>query len=324
MKKFLISLLLIPIAGFSQNLYNYGFSGTTSNLTTAGWVLTNQSTPTSATLWSVASYIPVVIDAAATPPVNNLSFGTVVLPEGATCPPPYGQAGGENSFTLVNFTSTTGAGTISNWMISPVVTVKNGDVVSFFARLGKIPGSPGSQFPDRLQLRMSTTGASTVNPSTGSAGLGSFTTLLFDVNPTLVVNVFPQVWTQYTATISGLPNDTAVKFGFRYFVTNGGPSGANSDIMGVDIFSVDRTLGTENFFKTNFAVYPNPATDVINISNVNKLEITSAEITDINGRIIKNIKSGVESINISDLNTGVYFLRISIDSGEGVTKIVKN
>lgn len=54
------------------------------------------------------------------------------------------------------------------------------------------------------------------------------------MNSTLVANVYPQVWTQYTITFSGLPAPTSGRLAFRYFVTNGGPSGANSDYIGVD------------------------------------------------------------------------------------------
>ena len=233
----------------AQNVYNYGFSGTTANLTTAGWTRTNQSTvtpptPPSTTLWTISAYAPVVVNSAATPPVTTLPFSTAVVPNGQTCPAPNGQAGGANSFALVNYTSTsstlaTGA-TISNWLISPIVNVSNGDIVTFYSRRGKVPGSPGGGFADRLQLRMSTDGSFTVDPATGPTDTGSYSTLLTDINPTLAAAGFPSVWTQYSYTITGLTGPTDVKFGFRYFVANGGPNGSNSDIIGIDSFSVDK------------------------------------------------------------------------------------
>lgn len=67
-----------------------------------------------------------------------------------------------------------------------------------------------------------------------SAAVGDFTTLLLSINPTLVTNVYPQVWTQYTITIAGLPAPTSGRLAFRYFVTNGGPTGSNSDYIGID------------------------------------------------------------------------------------------
>src|SRR5205085_11413703 len=66
--------------------------------------------------------------------------------------------------------------------------------------------------------------------------VGDFTTLLLDINPTLVTGVYPTVYTQFTVTITGVPALTTGRLAFRYFVTNGGPSGANSDIISIDTF----------------------------------------------------------------------------------------
>lgn len=307
MKKTLLMLLMVPFFGIAQNQFAFGFDGTTAAMISAGWQTTNQSSPVGASTWTNATF---------TVPLTGAIFGS-----GNTTTIPVGQAGGNNSFCLVNFNSTTGAGIISNWLITPSITVQNGDVVTFYSR----KGTDGTgDFPDRLELRMSSA-ATHVNPSTGSSDLGTFTTLGVSVNPTLVAGfVYPKTWTQYTYTVAGLTGATAVKFGFRYFVTNGGPSGANSDIIGIDTFSVDRTLGTSDFFKNNFTVYPNPANDVINVSNLGNLEITKASITDVNGRIVKEVNSSFETINISELNSGVYFLKINTLEGSGTTKIVKN
>lgn len=138
--------------------------------------------------------------------------------------------GAATAYIGANFNNTTGANTISNWLCTPVLTIKNGDVVSFYTR----KATPDT-YPDRLQLRMSTNGAST-NVGTGATAVGDFTTLLLDINPTLVTGVYPTAWTQYTVTISGLSSPMTGRFALRYFVTNGGPSGANSDYIGIDNF----------------------------------------------------------------------------------------
>lgn len=305
MKKTLL-LFLLPFFGVSQNQFAFGFDGTTAAMISAGWQSTNQSSPVGAGTWQNAAF---------TTPLSNPIFGS-----GNTTTIPVGQAGGNNSFALVNYTSTTGAGTISNWLITPDITVQNGDVVTFYSR----KGTDGTQdFPDRLELRMSS--IATVVPSTGSADVGSFTTVCATINPTLVGGfVYPKVWTQYSYTVAGLSGATPVKFAFRYFVTNGGPSGANSDIIGIDTFSVDRPLSTDSFFKNNFAVYPNPVNDVVNISSLNNSEISQVSISDINGRVVKEVNSNVSNISVGDLNAGVYFLKINTLEDVATTKFVKN
>jgi hypothetical protein len=85
-------------------------------------------------------------------------------------------------------------------------------------------------------------------------------------------------------------------------------------------------LSTENSFATaNFSVFPNPATDVVNV-NAGNLVINSIQVTDLNGRVINTINvnaSSTAQVNISELMTGIYFLTVSTDQGVGTSKIVK-
>lgn len=292
MKKLLLSLSLLVTFGAAQaqNLFTENFD-TFTNLAVAGWSQTNQSSPVGASTWAQGG-------------------GTAFT--GA-------YNGPATSFTLCNYNSTTGAGTISNWLISPVMTLDNGDVISFYTR----QGGTAPSYPDNMELRISTNGAFTIAPSGGSAGLGDYTTLAVEVNPFLDLDGYPLTWTQYTYTMTGLTGPTDCKLGFRYYVTDGGPTGANSNIIGLDALTVNRPLATDSFFKNNFAVSPNPASDVINIANNSTSTITSIQITDMNGRTVKEVKGMVEQINISELNAGVYFLKINSNQGTGTSKIIK-
>ncbi|MBI4917235.1 MAG: choice-of-anchor J domain-containing protein [Acidobacteria bacterium] len=127
-----------------------------------------------------------------------------------------------------NYNATTGASTISDWLMTPAVTMMNGDTLSFYTRC-----PDPSDYPDRLQVRLSLNSAST-NVGTLPEDVGDFTTLLLDINPTLAAGGYPNTWTQYTITVSGLPGLQTGRFAFRYYVTNGGPSGANSNYIGLD------------------------------------------------------------------------------------------
>ncbi len=138
---------------------------------------------------------------------------------------------GPNSGTdyiAANFNNTSGNNTISNWLFTPGVTLKNGDKFSFFTR------TTTGLFPDRLQVRMSTNGTST-NVGTTPTSVGDYSTLLLDINPTYTATGYPTAWTQYTLTMSGLPAaGISGRLAFRYFVESGGPAGANSDYIGID------------------------------------------------------------------------------------------
>ncbi len=162
--------------------------------------------------------------------INNLSspIGTVSWGQGDnTSPfPPHSGTG----FAFVNYQSGSSAADLSNWLIAPSRTFNNGDVLSFWSRTVDSPA-----YPDRLEVRLSTNGTST-NVGSTSTSVGDFTTVLLTINPTLTTTGYPSVWTQYTVTISGLAGPTTGRVAFRYFVTNGGPSGNNSDYIGIDEF----------------------------------------------------------------------------------------
>lgn len=83
-------------------------------------------------------------------------------------------------------------------------------------------------------------------------------------------------------------------------------------------------LGTQETmqYDNRIQVYPNPVKDVFKINNPEKISITSVEIMDMSGRIIKNLK-GFEEYNISEVPKGVYMLKIKSSEISKVTKLVK-
>jgi hypothetical protein len=187
-----------PLAYTSTASFSEGFDDITT-LPGAGWYFQNNSSPLGLTDW--------------------FQGNDTVFPS---------HAGAPTAYIGANFNNTSGAGTISNWMLTPEISLANGDTISFWTRT-----AAGSIWADRLQVRLSTAGSST-NVGTLATDVGDFTTLLLDINPTLVSTGYPQVWTQYTATLSGIPGGATGRVAFRYFVTDGGPSGNNSNYIGID------------------------------------------------------------------------------------------
>jgi hypothetical protein len=146
-------------------------------------------------------------------------------------------SGAPTSYIGANFNNTSGVGTISNWLLTPETVFNNGDSFSFWTR---VP-TGGGAFPDRIEVRWSGNGGSTDVGATATS-VGDFDTLLLSINPDLTSTGYPEVWTQYTVNISGLSGPTSGRLGFRYFVTNGGPSGANSNYIGIDTFEYVSTV----------------------------------------------------------------------------------
>jgi len=235
----------------AQETLTEGFDNI-ANLTSQGWAFSNLSSPLGSTGWFQG--VTTVFDA---------------------------QAGPTNSYIAANFNNTTGGtGTISNWMFTPSYTLNNGDVITFFTRV------PGSNFPDRLELRMSTNGNSTNSGGT-STSVGDFTTLLLSINPNLVAGGYPTTWTQYSVTISGLSEPVQGRLAFRYFVTNAGPTGANSDYIGIDSYTYTPQMtyawspanGLSNANISNPIANPSSTTSYSVTVTKNGCAVTSAPIT---------------------------------------------
>ena len=83
-------------------------------------------------------------------------------------------------------------------------------------------------------------------------------------------------------------------------------------------------LSTENIVKPTVSVYPNPAIEYIILDNQNS-SIVEATIHDLNGRIIGQFKihSQNEKLNISNLKSGIYVMKISSFDTEKLVKIIK-
>jgi uncharacterized repeat protein (TIGR01451 family) len=145
------------------------------------------------------------------------------------------QSGAANSYVEADYFNNGDSGTISNWLVTPQLLLQNGTQLTFYTRT--IFGSP---FPDRLQVRMSTNGASS-NVGSAAEDVGDFTTLLLDVNPTEAQGGYPESWTPYTATVSGVPTQTVGRLAFRYYVHDGGPNGSRSLYIGIDTASYSCT-----------------------------------------------------------------------------------
>ncbi len=141
--------------------------------------------------------------------------------------------GGAEDFFASSFMATNANTpvTLSAWLLTPTLTLINGSVFEFYSRTVSNPAT----YPDRLEVYLSTAGTST-NVGTSYTSTGTFSTLLVTINPSLTTTDYPEIWTLYTATISGLSAPETGRFGFRYHVTNGGSSqqAVNSEFIGID------------------------------------------------------------------------------------------
>lgn len=141
-------------------------------------------------------------------------------------------------------------------------------------------------------------------------------------------------WYSQAAGIEYLGTDGAASGFFPLeatLINVGGTNNTTSSMFKLDDFMVGAVASEEDPLSTQqleivetFSIYPNPAKDVINVAN-SADAIENVTITDMNGRVVKQVVLGVNEgqINISDLSQGVYILNAT-SNGKSVTeKIVK-
>jgi hypothetical protein len=172
-----------------------------AGLTASGWTLTNQSAPAGTTAWFQGN--PGVFTA---------------------------QSGAADAYIAANFAAADFGGNISLWLVSPVLTLQNNDLVSFYTR------SEDPTFGDQLEVRLSAAGAASNTGSTASS-VGTFSNLLLTLNANDPgAQPYPGAWTQYVLSVSGLSGPTAARLAFRYVVND---TSVNGDYIGIDSVAVE-------------------------------------------------------------------------------------
>ena len=87
-----------------------------------------------------------------------------------------------------------------------------------------------------------------------------------------------------------------------------------------------QALSVQDFsFVNYFSLYPNPVSEVLNISKRDAIEISSIHIYNVLGQlmmVIPNAKN-TANIDVSNLTSGNYFLKINSDKGTSNTKFIK-
>jgi endoglucanase Acf2 len=83
------------------------------------------------------------------------------------------------------------------------------------------------------------------------------------------------------------------------------------------------TLSTENnILAQSVKVFPNPAKNTLNLSSPIKA-ITKVEVFSVIGKKLLTVKNNLEKINIEELSSGMYFIKISSDDANYTTKFIK-
>lgn len=133
----------------------------------------------------------------------------------------------------------------------------------------------------------------------------------------------------YNRTGLGLANNLtgAVNFELRAWRTYGG-SACNADYNRVDnnswkvTVTLTQNMGLNEAASTKVNVYPVPFTSVLHLTNAT--EIQSVTFADTTGKIIRTVEAPQDSVNLADLQSGLYLVSMQmIDGSVQYTKVIK-
>ncbi|MCS6989339.1 MAG: choice-of-anchor J domain-containing protein [Chloroherpetonaceae bacterium] len=204
-------------------------------------------------------------------------------------------------------------GPIDEWLVLPPQT--RGAATTFDSLIFYIRRTT-SNYPDSIKIMVS---------PTGSAAVSAFNEIAY-------VRV-PNDWTRFAFRVSdGVPTGSNYRVAIRYFIVNGGQSGANSDYIAVDALSF-ATYGASSiggdapFVPKSFALaqnYPNP----FNPSTIIQYDVAKAgrvtiEVFNVLGQKVETLVDEVKAagrysvaFNAKNLASGTYFCRMTAAGGE--------
>ena len=161
-------------------------------------------------------------------------------------------------------------------------------------------GNAGASFPEKLKVAYGTSNT----PAAMVTTLADYT----NINQATIQNDLI-VFTPAT--------DGVYYFGFQAY------SAANQFYLIVDNIVVDVNLGTSAFDASSFKAYPNPVTNVLNLSYSS--EIASVEVFNMLGQkvLVKELNVAQGQIDMSNLNSGNYLVKVTADGQTKTIKVIK-
>ncbi|MBR4135186.1 MAG: choice-of-anchor J domain-containing protein [Bacteroidales bacterium] len=183
---------------------------------------------------------------------------------------------GEGHITSASYQSV--ALTPDNWLITPAVTLPATSSLSFW-----VAGQDANWAAEYYSVLLSTTGTAvsdfTVELTNGTC-TGDMTEQVVDLTPYAGQTVY---------------------IAFRHYNIT------DMFRINLDDVVITNTTGLTNHNAAEFSIYPNPATDVLTVVGEGVAEIYNA----IGQLVLSNEVNGNAQLNVSDLESGVYFVRMN-------------
>lgn len=192
--------------------------------------------------------------------------------------------------------------TMYSWLVSPQILINNSNNLNFCIR--KFYAGNENFI---LKILLST--SSQTDISTFSL-LQTFTEtqVPYGTNSTISINLDSY-------------SNQSVYIAFVFELTQTAPTITGGKIF-IDNVMVDGVLNRDNFENSSIKIYPNPLNNILNIDSSN-IELKKISIYNTVGQLIKNNFGYENTIDVSNLKPGTYFIKIETSEGKQTQKFIK-
>jgi len=169
------------------------------------------------------------------------------------------------------------------------------------------------------------------------AGIGQNVDLTIDVGDTVI-----WTWTSPNHTVENVPGNSVEVFDSGFLGPLGSTYSYTFTVVGDNDYfcgvhgafsmsgtiTVQNNLGVDDFkIDSNFNLYPNPTNSILSISFKNEIPNGTLEVYDMLGK--KALSQALDSnkltsIDISNLNSGLYLIKVSYEGKSETKQFLKN
>jgi len=120
-------------------------------------------------------------------------------------------------------------------------------------------------------------------------------------------------------------NEGAITFYAAVLAASGGAGNNNDQTVTTSFSANSSTLGISEENMLVFEMYPNPSQDLLTILLPNEISTGSIELFDFSGKSMKSkeISTVNNTLDISNLSQGIYFVKLNSEGKIGVQKVIK-
>ncbi len=122
---------------------------------------------------------------------------------------------------------------------------------------------------------------------------------------------------------TGTPNLNCIQVDDEVAANNGDFPYSYWEVDGQVIYAEDCTLGVEDRVLFSISIFPNPATKVLQINNPINVVIKQVQVYNLLGKEVLQVQGNNNTINVSGLLPGVYFVKLITQEGVRSFKMVK-